>query len=70
MAIGLALVGTFTFYIVVTEFCVGNGNSPRAELRLLDVKIRVAQSPARTDDNKKINPETQGEIKWQMVEHN
>jgi hypothetical protein len=57
--------GPSPFYIIVTEFRVGT----RAELPPLDAKIRVAQSSARTDNDKKINPETQGELEWQMVEH-
>ncbi len=69
VAIGLVLVAVATFYIVVTEYYVGNGELTRAELLLLDTKVRVAHAPTRTD-NKKIDQETQGELKWPKVEHN
>jgi hypothetical protein len=45
--------GPSLFYITVTEFRVGNGQLTRAELQLLDAKIRMAQSRVRIDDNNK-----------------
>jgi len=46
LAIAITLVCVVTFFIVVMEYCVGNGELTRAELLLLDAKTRVAHAPA------------------------
>ena len=52
VAIALALVCTVTFFIVVMEYRVGQGELTRAELRLLDDKTRVAHAPTANSNNR------------------
>ena len=51
VAIAFALVCTVTFFIVVMEYRVGQGELTRAELRLLDDKTRVAHAPTSPDNS-------------------
>jgi hypothetical protein len=69
VAIALALVAAVTFYIVVTEYRVGNGELTRAELLLLDSKTHVAHAHL-IRNGKTTKQETQGEETWPMVELN
>jgi len=57
VAIAIALAGTVTFFIVVMEYRVGQGELTRAELHLLDEKMRVAHMPVATGDSKNQNRE-------------
>ena len=54
VAIAVALVGTVTFFILVVEFCVGQGELTQAQLLLLGANIRTAHSAAPIiNDNKR-----------------
>jgi hypothetical protein len=44
VTIALALVASFTFFIIVTEYHVGTGELTHAEVLLRGAKIRTAHS--------------------------
>ncbi len=55
VAIALALVASFAFFIVVMEYHVGAGELTHAELLLLGAKIRTAHSTVLTGNDNKHN---------------
>jgi hypothetical protein len=55
VAIALALVASFIFFIVVMEYHVGAGELTHAELRLFGAKIRTAHSTVPTGNDNKHN---------------
>jgi hypothetical protein len=63
-AIGLALVGSAAFFIIVMEFCVGHGELTQAELSLLGAKVRVAHSSPTAQRPIKNEYGNRGETSW------
>jgi len=55
MTIALAVVGTVTFFILVMEYCVGQGELTQAELRLINADVRISNTTAPLSDDKKQN---------------
>jgi hypothetical protein len=55
VAIAVALVGTVAFFILVVEFCVGQGELAQVQLLLHGANIRTAHSAASIINNNKRN---------------
>ena len=75
LAIGLALVFTVTFFIVVMETRVGNGELTRAQLDLLEPARHAARSVAFAPPTKTAIPiktnairETKENSTWPMMQ--
>jgi hypothetical protein len=69
VAIALALVCSVTFFIIVMEYRVGQGELTRAELRLLAEETRVAHASTKPDNNNDRQRETKESKNGQWRSH-